>query len=125
MTTNRLVKRLLLTLLAIAVSVLPPAIATLLYFPVWAAEGGELVISGMTALVLVVAAMPIYNIIKKRLRSPAIWSVWLTAFIAFMLLSRIADEMTVISFAGFLSNLAGSVIFKLARRCEVTDVEQI
>ena len=75
MTTNRLIKIMALRLAAVAVSVIPPAVATLLYFPVWAAESGELVMSGGTALLLVVAAMPIYNILRAKLRSPSIWSI--------------------------------------------------
>lgn len=108
-----------------AVSVIPPTVAVLLYFPVWAAEGGELVITGTTALLLVVAALPIYNLLRLKLRSPAIWSLWLVAFVTFLLLSRIADEMTVICFVGFISNLIGSVIFKLAGRYGVKDDKQV
>lgn len=125
MTTNRLIKRLALRMLAIAVSVLPPAIATLLYFPAWAAEGGTVIITGTTALLLVIAAMPIYNILRTKLKSPAIWSIWLAAFLAFSMLSKIADKMTVICFIGFISNLVGSILFKLAGRDEVTDDKQI
>ena len=125
MTTNRLIKRLALRALGLAVSVIPPTVAVLLYFPVWAAEGGELVITGTTALLLVVAALPIYNLLRLKLRSPAIWSLWLVAFVTFLLLSRIADEMTVICFVGFISNLIGSVIFKLAGRYGVKDDKQV
>ena len=123
MTTNRLIKLAALRLLAIAISVIPPAVATLLYFPVWSAAGGELMMSGGTALLLVIAAMPLYNVVKAKLRSPAIWSIWLAAFTAFLFLSRIANEMTVICFVGFVSNLIGSIIFRLAGRIGVRDDE--
>ena len=49
--------------------------------------------------------------------------MWLIAFILFLSLSRIADEMTVISFVGLISNLIGSLIFKLARRYGKEDVK--
>ena len=81
--------------------------------------------SGGTALLLVVAAMPIYNILRAKLRSPSIWSIWLAAFSAFFFLSRIANEMTVICFVGFVSNLLGSIIFGLAKRAEVKYDKQI
>jgi hypothetical protein len=123
MTTNRLIKLAALRLLAIAISVIPPAVATLLYFPAWSATGGELMMSGGTALLLVIAAMPLYNVVKAKLRSPAIWSIWLAAFTAFLFLSRIANEMTVICFVGFVSNLIGSIIFRLAGRIGVRDDE--
>jgi nicotinamide riboside transporter PnuC len=41
--------------------------------------------------------------------------MWFIIFITFMLLSRIADEVTVISFIGFVGNLIGAACFKLAR----------
>ena len=50
----------------------------------------------------------------RILKSPAVYTLWLIAFIAFSSLSRIADEMTVISFFGFISNAAGAVLFRLA-----------
>ena len=47
-------------------------------------------------------------------RAPASYTVWLVIFIAFLILSNIAHEMTVISFVGFLGNLIGAVLFKLS-----------
>ena len=42
--------------------------------------------------------------------------LWLVTFVLFMMLSRIANEMTVISFVGFVSNLAGACLFKAAKK---------
>jgi hypothetical protein len=42
--------------------------------------------------------------------------MWFLIFISFFLLSRIAREMTVISFVGFVTNLLGSVFFRIARK---------
>ncbi len=120
MTTDKLIKRLLLRTGGVAVSVLPPLIAILCYFPIWVAEGGESVLSGFTALLIILAAMPLYRLLRRALASPSVWCMWLIAFILFLLLSRIADEMTVISFVGLISNLAGALLFRLAKRYEVT-----
>jgi Co/Zn/Cd efflux system component len=46
--------------------------------------------------------------------SPAAYVMWLIAFLLFFSLEKIAHEMTVISFVGFLSNLCGAVLFKFA-----------
>ena len=35
-------------------------------------------------------------------------------FVLFFVLSKIADEMTVIAFVGFVSNLLGALLFKLS-----------
>jgi hypothetical protein len=39
---------------------------------------------------------------------------WLLIFALFALVRSIADEMTVISFVGFISNSFGAALFKLA-----------
>lgn len=102
--------------LGLLFSILPPLIATLLYFPVWSVRGGAASISGIVFLLLFLSFLPFFNIIKERLRSPSAYTVWLILFICFFLLSRIADEVTVISFFGFIGNLLGSVFFRLSAR---------
>ena len=107
-------KSVLLGTLGIIVSVLPTMIAVLSYFPAWVAEGGESVLSGLTALLLILSALPLYRTLKRLLRSPSAWVMWLICFLAFLLLSRIADEMTLISFVGLVSNLIAALIFRAA-----------
>ena len=123
MQKNNFGKWLALTALGVAVSVLPPMLAVLAYFPAWVAEGGEHVFSGFTAFLLIVAALPIYRTMKKLLASPSAWVMWLVAFLAFLLLSNIAEEMTVISFVGLISNIAGAIAFKLSKRYKDSDGE--
>ena len=65
-------------------------------------------------LLLLLAALPLYRGIKKILRSPSAYQLWLFSFVLFFLTSRIADEMTVISFVGFVGNALGAVCFRLA-----------
>ena len=120
MATDKLIKRLLIRISGIIISILPPLVAILSYFPVWVAEGGETVLSGFTALLIILAAMPLYRLLRRALASPSVWCMWLVAFILFLLLSRIADEMTVISLVGLISNLMGALLFRLAKRYEVT-----
>lgn len=106
----------LLKALGLVLSVLPPTLATLSYFPIWIAEGGEFVASGLSLLLLLVSFLPLWNLIKRLLASPSVFTVWLIAFIAFFALSRIADEMTVISFIGFIGNLLGAICYRAAKR---------
>jgi hypothetical protein len=42
--------------------------------------------------------------------------MWFIIFVLFLLLSEIADEMTVISATGFIGNCIGALLFKLADR---------
>ena len=114
-TQNKLsVKSHLLRLFGIALCVVPVTVSIFCYFPTWRAAGGEVLLSGTALLLLCLAAIPLYKLITAHLRSPAAYTVWLIAFILFALLSNIAHEMVVISFTGFIGNLLGAVMFKLA-----------
>lgn len=117
---DKLIKRILLRAGGLMLSILPPLAAILCYFPIWATEGGETVVSGFTALLIILAALPLYKALRKLLASPSVWSMWLIAFVVFLLLSKVAEEMVVICFVGFVSNLLGAALFRLARKYEVT-----
>ena len=54
--------------------------------------------------------------LDRILRSPSTHTMWFIVFAVFFLLSKIADEITVISFVGFTTNLIGSLFFKLAKK---------
>ena len=97
---------------------LPPAITVLLYFPVWRGEGGGKLLSGFTLILLCLCAAPLFKHLKAMLSSAASYVPWLILLILFLLLSRIAEEMTVISAVGFFGNLAGAAIMKLGEREE-------
>lgn len=90
--------------------------ATLSYFPLWTEGGGEYSVAGGCALLLVLCAIPLFKFIKRALFSFASYFLWLFLFLIFMALSKIADQMTVISFVGFIGNLLGALCFKLAKR---------
>ncbi len=110
-------KRLIFTVIGAFLSAAVPIAVTLSYFPLWR-ESGEAAISGISLLLLLIAAVPIFRIIKKILATPSAPVIWLLVFIAFLLFSRIANEVTVISFFGFISNAVGAIFFKLAAREE-------
>ena len=111
---KKTVRRIILRAIGFTLCVLPVTACIFLYFPVWQARGGEVLLSGIALLLLMLAVLPLYKAIKEALRSPAAYTVWLITFILFLLLSRIADEMVVISFTGFAGNALGAVCFKLA-----------
>ena len=114
-TTRGPIKSAALWLVGMALCVIPPICCTLLYFPIWAAKGGEYVLSGVTVLLLIPAALPLYRAVRTALRSPAGYTVWLVLFLIFFTMSRIAEQMAVVSLVGFLGNLAGAVFFRLSR----------
>ena len=108
--------RILFSFLGLAVCILPVVICILKYFPVWTARGGETIFSAITLILLAIAAVPLFSFVKRVLRSPASYTVWLVFFIFFFLISKIAEEMVVISFVGFISNLVGALFFKISRK---------
>ena len=93
-----------------------PLIATLSYFPVWVAQGGEFVISGFTLLIAIICALPLYRWLKNGISSPSGITVWLVLFLIFFALARVANEMTVIAFVGFVGNILGGIAFKISKK---------
>lgn len=96
--------------------VIPPAACTLSYFPLWIESSGDRVICGGVALLIVLAALPFYKYIKKKLESAASYVMWLLIFLFCALMSRIIDQVTVIAFVGFVSNLLGALLMKIGAR---------
>ena len=109
-------KELIISFVALLFSTLPPLIATASYFPIWAEKSGTHVISGFALLLTLICISPIFKIIKRAFESPSVTTVWLIVFALFFALSKIAEEMIVISFVGFIGNLIGSLLFRLARK---------
>ena len=116
---SNLVKCVLLRLIALAVSVVPPLIATLSYFPLWHTLGSGAVVSGLAILLLTLGAVPAIRYIKRFFHTPTTHLMWLLIFLAFFLLEKIAAQMKVISLIGFICNMVGAVIFRIARHFEV------
>lgn len=108
-------KRLFFNTLGLAVSIIPVTAAILSYFPVWARRGDSSILSGISLVLVAIALVPLYKHVRAALRSPSAPMMWFFSFLVFLLLSRIADEMTVISFVGFVTNVLGSLCFKRAR----------
>ena len=108
-------KKILLTLAGILFSVLPPLFCTLFYFPIFKAGGPVFVLSGFILLLLVLSVVPLIRFIGDKFRTPAAYMIWLFVFALFFLLWKIAKQVTVISFFGFIGNLIGAVFFHLAK----------
>lgn len=118
--TNPL-RQTLLRAIGICFSVIPPAVCTLLYFPIFAESSPDKLLSLGTLLLLIIAFLPLTRILSAKLKSPSATLIWLIIFLLFYTLSKISDEMIVISFFGFIGNLLGSVFFRLGKKVKTNE----
>ena len=98
--------------------IVPPAVCTLMYFPLWRDLGYESCIAGGTALLLALCIIPLYKMIRRGLMTFSSYLMWLVLFLLFFTLSRIAEQMSVISLVGFIGNLLGAICFYFAKRAK-------
>ncbi len=103
----------ILHIIGFLLCIVPAAVCTMLYFPIWREAGIGSCIAGGGALILVICAIPIYKLLRRMLSGASAYMMWLIAFLLFFGLSKIAAEMTVISFVGFVSNLIGAILMKI------------
>ena len=109
-------KRKVFLILGASLSVLPPALATLSYFPLWVEAGSTQTISGLCALALVICAVPLLRIAARHLRTPSLPLFWTVAYLLLRSLASIVSQLSVIAFVGACSNLLGALFFHLAKR---------
>ena len=108
-------KTLIFRALGLILSTVPPIVATVSFFPIWRERGAESILSGFSLMLILICAVPLFRSVKRFLHSPSMPIVWLVIFITFFALSKIAEDITVIAFTGFVSNLIGAVFFRLAK----------
>lgn len=106
-----------LRLLGLLFSVLPPALATLEFFPLWLGNG-RTAISAISLVLLLLAAIPLFRILKRHLRTPAPWMLWFVLWLllrAFLPIAAAIEEIALISFP---TSLIGAFCFSLAKKRE-------
>ncbi len=112
--------RLLLTTAGYLFSVGVPILAILERFPFFSRAGGEVILSGLGVLLLVIALIPLRRGVLSRLeawlKSPSAYSVWLVLFLLCRLLSSITDAVGDVALISTLSSLLGALFFRLSRR---------
>lgn len=106
----------LLCFLALIIDVGAPLAATVSYFPVWVEKSADATISGIVVFLGLLSAIPLFRVIKEKLRSPSAWMIWFVMFLLFLALEPIVKEVKMISLIGFAANLVGAVIYKLGKR---------
>lgn len=113
---SRITKGRILCLVAIILDVGAPLIATITFFPVWIEQSATATVSGVFIFLALLSAIPLFRIIKERLKSPSAWMIWLILFVLFFALESIVSEVKIIALVGFVANLIGSLIYKCGKR---------
>ncbi len=109
--------KLALRTVGLALCVIPPAVATIEYFPLWLGEG-ETRLSALALLLLLLAAVPLFRVLKKHFRSPSAFLVWFLIWVALSVLRPIAAAIETIALISFPTSALGSLFFRLAGRQE-------
>ena len=109
---KRRTKGLLLRCIAILLDVGAPLTATAIYFPLWVERSAEATVSGMFVVLGLLSAIPLFRIVKERIKSPSSWMVWLILLIVFAALETIVSEIKIISLVGLISNLIGAILYR-------------
>lgn len=113
---TRLTKGRFICFAAILLDVGAPLAATMCYFPIWVEKSAEATISGMFIFLALISMVPLFRIIKEKLKSPSAWMIWLILFVLFFALESIVSEVKIIALVGFAANLIGSLIYKRGKR---------
>ena len=106
-------KYILFNILALATCVVPPLATTLYHFPLWYSRGYDAAVSGLSVMLLMICAIPMIRHIKEFFKNPSAKLVWFIGLVLFWMLESIAHEMIIICAVGFISNCAGSILYKI------------
>ena len=106
----------ILHVVGLALCIIPPLVTVLLCFPLWVERSSASTISGTALVLLILCCIPFYKSVLAYIRSAATPVLWLLVFAFCYAFNSIADELTLISFVGMISNLAGAVLYKIEKR---------
>lgn len=94
----------------LAVSIAAPLIAAATQFPVWTENVEPAQISGMFVFVAILCTIPLFNHFKLALKSPSSALLWSIMFVVTWALSKIIDQIVIVSLVGAVSNIIGAVM---------------
>ena len=114
----------ILKTVALGIDVGVPLVATLTQFPLWIEQSAEATMSGLCLFLIGVSALPFLKQIKEYFKSPAAWVLWGIIFALILMLRNIIDQILIVSFAGFVSNGIGAVIYNIGKTVDDREREK-
>ena len=102
--------------LGMLICIVPPAAATLAYFPRWReGVGSSGALGGGLAMAIIIAAVPLWRWLSAHFRSPAPALLWTLAFVLLYMVKDVIYDLTVVAFWGMLSAFVSTVLFWVSR----------
>ena len=100
-----------LTVLGAMLCIVPPAVTTLCYFPLWVETSSSATVSGLSLFLVLVSIIPLFKILKSYMEYPSAPVVWILIAVFCLAFKAIIDQVLVISFVGAVSSVAGMIVF--------------
>ena len=98
-----------------------PLAATCAYFPMWVNKGSEATVSGVFVVLALLSLIPILLVFKQKIKTPAVWVMWVILFVTLWGLYQIIEQMLVVAAVGAVSNAAGAGLYKVGESIEKSD----
>ena len=105
----------LLYVIGYTLCVLPPAFATMEFFPLWIASG-EKSISALSLILLALCAVPLWRAYRRYVKSPSAVLLWLAVFLVLTAFRSIVDEIRCVALVGLISSVPGALCCFFAKR---------
>ena len=97
---------------ALVMAVGCPIGAALTQFPVWVEDSAEATVSGLFLVVALLSAVPIFRLMRDRLKSPFMPLIWIAITVALLALRAIINDLILIGAIASVSNTAGWALYK-------------
>lgn len=97
---------------ALVMAVGCPIGAAATQFPVWVHESAEATMSGMFLVIVLLSSIPIFRLMRDRLKSPFMPLLWIAFTVVLLALRAIIDDLILIGGIASISNTAGWALYK-------------
>ena len=97
---------------ALVMAVGCPIGAAATQFPVWVHESAEATMSGMFLVIVLLSSIPIFRLMRDRLKSPFMPLLWIAFTVVLLALRAIIDDLILIGGIASISNTAGGALYK-------------
>ena len=94
----------------LVISILAPLVAAATQFPVWTENVDSGQIGGMFVFVALLCMIPLFNHLKIALKSPSSCLLWTTIFECTWALSKIIQQLIIVSLVGMVANYVGALL---------------